>query len=272
MLRLDSSTWKKHYLMTLKDVQLELQKPFEDKLKRTKQLIRMFAQAPNACVSCSFGKDSMVVLHLALEVNPRIPINFNNTLIEFPETMRLMRKFSDEWDLNIAVLRPAPGINFWKINERITRDHLRRDDGKKHSNICCWHLKEKPFKLWRVERNINKCFTGITALESRNRLLNVACMKGTDYYNCKDGLYKIHPILYWTEQEVWDFTKDMGLPVNEAYACYGLKRIGCMYCMSHKNWRKQVRRLSPRVYDYMMRRYFNKPSISDPAFVNQEHC
>lgn len=139
---IQDKSWKNSYLYTFKQLRDEMAKPFEEKLARTKQLIRLFANMPNACVSCSFGKDSMVVLYLALQVNPKIPVNFNNTLIEFPETMKLKTKIASDWTLNLSELRPEKGVNFRTINERIVREGLRMDDGRKHSNICCYHLKE----------------------------------------------------------------------------------------------------------------------------------
>jgi phosphoadenosine phosphosulfate reductase len=258
-------SWKSSYLYTFNELKAEMEKPFEEKLARTKQLIRLFAGSPNTCVSCSFGKDSIVVLYLALEVNPKIAVNFNNTLIEFPETVRLAKRLVGQWSLNLSELRPEKGVCFRAINERILRQGLRMDDERKHSNICCYHLKEKPLKLWCRQAKITKSITGITAFESRNRFMT-ACQKGTDYFSYKSGLYKIHPILFWSPGEVWDFTKDMGLPVNEAYGKYGLDRIGCMWCMSHIGWRDQVYRINPKMYCYMMKNWLHCPSIADPSY------
>lgn len=246
----------------VKSVEAEVSKPFSEKLTRSKQLIKLFANTPGACASVSFGKDSMTILHLLLQENARIPVVFENTLIEFPETLILEKKVAHEWDLNFIELRPASGVNFWKINDRITKECLIRDDGKKHSNICCYHLKERPFTIWRKAHSITRSFTGLTALESRHRMF-VACKKGMEYYSFRDGCYKVHPIIYWTPEEVWAYTKDNQLPVNEAYAKYGLDRVGCMWCMSHHFWRRQVAKINPRVYSYMMRRYFGTPTITE---------
>ena len=239
-------------------VRSEVSKPFQEKLRRAKELVKLFANSPKACVSCSFGKDSLVVAYLALEENPKISIVFENTLSEFPETMKLARTISTEW--NYTELRPASGVNFWKINDRIRKEHFRLDDGRKHSNICCYHLKERPFAIWRKQQGISLSFTGITATESRYRMF-VACKKGMEYYSSRDDLHKVHPIMFWTSDEVWQFTKDHGLPINEAYGKYGIDRLGCMWCMSHRGWRAQVAKINPKVYCYMMRRYFGTPSL-----------
>jgi|SRR5271157_5179478 len=255
------------YKYSFNEVRAEIKKPFEEKLKRSVQLIKMFANSSNACVSCSFGKDSLVVLHLALQENPHIPVNFNNTLCEFPETIQFKDHIVDSWDLNFSELRPEKGVNWFSIQRRIIAEGLRRDDGRKHADICCDGLKIKPFRKWRIGTGITKSFTGITASESRNRFIT-ACMKGTEYYALRDGLYKIHPILYWTEDEVWQFTHDLHLPVNLAYQKYRLKRIGCMYCMSFRNWRPQLARINNRMYCYILKNFCLDPQwrISDPSY------
>ncbi|MEM0254320.1 MAG: hypothetical protein QXK78_07190 [Candidatus Bathyarchaeia archaeon] len=51
----------------LSEVRAEVERPFEEKLGRTVGLIRLFA-GREACVACSFGKDSLAVL--CLQENP----------------------------------------------------------------------------------------------------------------------------------------------------------------------------------------------------------
>jgi 3'-phosphoadenosine 5'-phosphosulfate sulfotransferase (PAPS reductase)/FAD synthetase len=248
------------HLHLINKVRAQVEQPFSEKLKRSRQLIRLYARNPQACVSCSFGKDSMTVLFLALQENPKIPVVFENTLIEFPETLVLKRKVVENWALNFVELRPEKGVTFWRLQDRISIERLNRDDGRKHSNICCYHLKEKPFAIWRKTNGVVRSFTGLTACESRHRMF-VACMKGMDYYSYRDGCWKVHPLMFWTPQEVWDFIRDNGIPVNEAYAKYGLDRIGCMWCMSHQGWREQVARINPRVYAFMLERYFRQKTL-----------
>jgi len=237
----------------IKNVKAEVEKPFEQKLRRTEQLINMFANLETSCVSCSFGKDSIVVLYLALQVNPKIKVCFSDTRIDFPETLKLAKRLEESWNLDLSILKPQ--TTFWKIMDRIRKEKLYLDDGRKHSTICCYHLKEKPFRLWAKSQGIIRTITGITAMESRHRMF-VACKKGSDYYSFRDGFWKVHPIVFWTEGEVWNFIRNNHLPINEAYAKYGLNRIGCMWCTSHQHWREQIARINPKVYTFMINRYF----------------
>jgi phosphoadenosine phosphosulfate reductase len=266
--RFKKEGWRYEYAQTYDQLQAEIAKPFEEKLKRTKQLIKLFATRDNASVACSFGKDSIVVTFLCYEVNPKIKVNFNNTKVEFKQTLEIRDKVVDEWDLNFYELHPAKGVTFFSINDRILREGQRLDDGHKHANQCCYGLKERPFTLWAREQNIRFNFTGITAQESRNRMWT-ACAKGQEYFSQKMGVWKIHPILYWTEEEVWQFTKDNNLPVNEAYAKYDLDRIGCKPCMSYKKWKPTLSRIDPKLYCLICKRYCKYRGIQDPEFYQE---
>lgn len=238
----------------LPPVRLEVQKPFEEKLQRARQLIKLWIHQ-KSCVSCSFGKDSTVLLHLCLEADPHCLVVFENTGIEFKETLEFRDRMVKEWDLNFVELKPE--LTYWQILDRILHKGLGLDDGKKRSNICCYHMKEKPFSKFAKQQGIRVSFAGITALESRNRMFS-ACQKGMEYYSQKFSYLKVHPLLYWRESEVWDFIRSRNLPVNEAYEKYGLSRMGCVPCTSHKNWREQLFRINPRMYKLIQEKYFRQ--------------
>ena len=256
-------------------VRKQVERPFSEKFKEAKEQIKRYANSGQIADSLSFGKDSMALTYLVLQENPRIPVAFENTLIEFPETIYFMRKIVKEWDLNFFEIKPQPGVNFFTVNDRAIQKNLHIDDGRKHSNLCCYWLKDKPFLLWRRAPDVIKSFTGVTAVEGYHRM-QTACHYGTQYLNHKEGLFKIQPLTFWTEQEVWDFTHDEGIPVNPAYQKYGLSRVGCMWCMSHFAWRQQIERINPAIFCYMMRRYCRKrsagktyatPALRDPVFA-----
>lgn len=67
----------------------------------------------NLAVAFSGGKDSLTVLHLSLQVNPEMPVVFNNTTVDFPETILFVRKLADEWHLNLHVTKPKKGFSLW---------------------------------------------------------------------------------------------------------------------------------------------------------------
>lgn len=88
-------------------VRVEVEKPFEEKLRRAKELIHIFGglAGDKACVSCSFGKDSMVVLWLCRQEFKNIAVIFNNTGVQFRETYAFRDRILSEWDLNFIAIR-----------------------------------------------------------------------------------------------------------------------------------------------------------------------
>lgn len=208
----------------------EVLKPFSEKLERAQQLIRLWSKV-KTYVSCSFGKDSMAVLFLALQVKKDIPVAFVNTGIDFPETLAFKEKIFRAWKLNLFELRPE--TTFFKIMDKVKVKGARMDDGSKKSNICCYHLKEKPLLHFTREHGFTHCITGVTAMESRHRAW-AACSKGMEYYVKKQEIWKIHPITYWRPDEVQQFIRDQGIPVNPVYEKYGLDRTGCACCTCYR--------------------------------------
>lgn len=229
----------------------ELRLPFKQKLKRTEEIIKMFSRIvpeKRFCVSCSFGKDSVAVLYLARQFIPDVQVVFNNTHVQHPETYRFKTKLTDEWNLNLIETRPYKQTSFWKL-----ADKFGLPDGKKKTDNCCDYLKLKPMKLMCKQKGIRQAFGGVTILESMHRSYWI-CQRGQAYYTRRDDLFKIHPIAYWTEDEVWNFICENSIPYNPLYD-KGYRRLGCATCTSYKNWRSEMKRLNPRMYEYIVRRY-----------------
>ncbi|MBD3355071.1 phosphoadenosine phosphosulfate reductase family protein, partial [Candidatus Woesearchaeota archaeon] len=79
----------------------------------TKQAIERYKE--NIAVACSFGKDSIVVLHMALKYKPDIKVMFNNTGVEFPETIKYKEMLVKKWNLNLIETKPIK--TFWQCVE-----------------------------------------------------------------------------------------------------------------------------------------------------------
>ncbi|GAI74161.1 unnamed protein product, partial [marine sediment metagenome] len=72
----------------LREVEEKVNRPFHVKLAETREVIsRHFEEfGDKVAVAFSGGKDSEVVLYLCLQVAPDVPVVFNNTGVEYPET------------------------------------------------------------------------------------------------------------------------------------------------------------------------------------------
>ena len=61
-------------------------------------------------VSWSGGKDSTVVVDLARQVDPHIPVVFFDSGLQFPETMRYLEELAEVWRLNYQVIAAEPDL------------------------------------------------------------------------------------------------------------------------------------------------------------------
>jgi len=233
----------------LKEVAEKVNRPFELKLAETRETIAHHFEefGDRVAIAFSGGKDSEIVLFLCLLVAPNVPVVFNNTGVEYPETVKFVASLEEAWGLNLIVTHPEK--SFWQCIEQYgfpRGTKYSRTRGAHPTAQCCYWLKEKPALLAIRQNHWLGQFTGISASESRNRMF-LARDKGYCYHIKKGNFCKIHPILWWTESEVWQFIHDNGLPFNQAYL-KGAERVGCMPCTAHKKWEEQMQRVNPKLY------------------------
>jgi len=74
-----------------------------DKIQNARQLVdEAIKKYPSICLGCSFGKDSMVTLHLVLSVKPDIPVFGVMADTEFPETYAFAKSVAARYGLDYA--------------------------------------------------------------------------------------------------------------------------------------------------------------------------
>lgn len=61
-------------------------------------------------VAWSGGKDSTVVVDLARQVDPNVPVVFYDSGLQFPETLRYLEELADRWRLNFHVVAADPDL------------------------------------------------------------------------------------------------------------------------------------------------------------------
>lgn len=181
---------------------------YVDKVDQARELIQKeHSRHQKIAVACSFGKDSMVVLRLALDVNPDIPVFSVMTPFKFRETLRYKDMISALWNLNITTF---------------CNNHVGEEFSLYHTNpdACCDMYKVRETK--RAVRGLDAWITGLRRTEGRTRI-------GYQFIEEKDGLVKVNPILDFTELDVWRFLAVNNIPVNPLYR-QGYRSLGCEPC------------------------------------------
>jgi len=263
----------------MRKVRVEVEKPYEEKLEQTEKLIIcQLKEHPWSCVSCSFGKDSVVVLDLVRKYYPDIYVVFNNTRVQHPETYKFKDFLKKEWSLKLLETKPL--MSFWRVadlyglpdgRKELSDKALlkRRMEGKPIGNgrridICCKILKEYPMHRLMKRFKFSLTFTGLTAIESRRRNLTIDA-QGCSYL-LAEGYWKTHPIAYWTPQDVWRYIEENNIPVNPIYDKISRLcntpllqvRSGCAFCTAYKGWRKEMSNLYPGIYKLICNKYFSQ--------------
>lgn len=177
-------------------------------------------------VGFSGGKDSQVVLELCKLAGVRYTSYHNVTTNDDANTIRFIHQKYPE----ARFIVPKESY-FRMIEHKGLPTMLRR--------WCCERYKE------RIGAG-NVVVTGVRAEESKKRAeyaeitkyvrkksdrkeVDLDKMRDNEF-QCVGGRDKflIYPILRWTSEDVWDFIKDRGLPINPCYDKY--KRVGCVFC------------------------------------------
>ena len=155
-------------------------------------------------VSFSGGKDSLVVLHMTLTIDPDVPVIFNNTTVEFPETISYVKKLAKEWDFNLYITFPEESF-LKKVKENGWASHKNR--------WCCRFCKDEPaFKVLR-RLKITAELTGALRTDSMyRRYLKPVSIPSKEPY-----ILRINPLYDWNEHEVWRYIRSKSLPYNPLY-------------------------------------------------------
>ncbi len=215
--------------------------PLSKKIKMANRVLNDLFRATDDKVAVAFsgGKDSLVALHLALQIKPDITVLFVNTGIEFPETLEYIEQLKKDLKLDNFYEANAK-VNFWKLSEEkgipvagrgnttFMRD-LSDKSGVKLSNACCHQMKEAPARRFYREHDIEGTVTGLRVSESLMRKLNFADYGALRYSSIYKTLIS-WPLYAWKDEDIFNYIKKNNLLLNPIYDI-GYTRVGCWPCL-----------------------------------------
>ncbi|TET41400.1 MAG: phosphoadenosine phosphosulfate reductase family protein [Dehalococcoidia bacterium] len=233
---------------------------FRDKLEASMNLVKKALSEHNdPIIACSFGKDSMAVLHLVRQLKPDVKVLWNNTLVEYPDTYQFARRIIKEWNLQIYEAKPQK--TFWQIVSELGWPIDPRDASGKRQKAtvqCCKELKKLPTLRLLRQYKWDLYFTGLTRYESRLREFS-ARRYGAYFYAKEWRIWKCHLILDWTADDVWQYHREFRLPYNSLYdknevAIGGGIRTGCWPCPQAIRYGKlqHLRYYYPKLFNFLV--------------------
>ena len=153
-------------------------------------------------LSTSFGAQAAVMLHLATQVVPDIPVVFVDTGYLFPETYRFADELTSKLKLNLKVYRAAESPAW--IEARHGKLWEQGAEGLARYNQI---VKVAPMQRALAELGARAWLAGLRRVQSSTRgHLNVVSEQ--------DGRMKVLPIVEWTDRDVFAYLTKHGLPYH----------------------------------------------------------
>jgi phosphoadenosine phosphosulfate reductase len=173
----------------------------------------------DACLTNSFQAEDMVVLHLAREVAPDIPVLFLDTGYHFAATYEYRNRMAAEWRMNLKNILPAKTV----AEQEAEFGALYKTD----PNRCCALRKVGP--LFAALEPYGVWFTGLRRQQAKTR----ANLQVVESFTLPSGkqLRKLSLLADWHTRDVWQYAERHGIPLLPLYDL-GYSSIGCEPCTS----------------------------------------
>jgi thioredoxin-dependent adenylylsulfate APS reductase len=177
--------------------------------------------APGLAISTSFQMDSVVLIDMAYAIDPDIPVFSVDTGRLPAETLELAERLRDRYPgLRLELIEPSPeevgamtgkhGVDLFR-----TSVDLRL--------LCCNIRKVRP-----LTRHLHSLEAWITGLR-RDQWASRTNIRKVEIDHDHGAIVKLNPLAEWTEDEVWDYIRERGVPYHALYD-QGYTSIGCAPC------------------------------------------
>ena len=182
-----------------------------------------YATVPDLAMLWSIGKDSTAMLWLVKKAffgRVPFPLVLLDTGMEMDEVYDFRDKLIKEWDLPVINYPCPPEEDMDKELPPATRAAMRKTEG---------------LKSLLAEKNYKGIFCGIRrdeqGLRAKERVFSPRNADGSwdfkdqpaefwDAYHPaipENGHVRIHPLLHWTEVDIWRYTKEENIPLCDLY-------------------------------------------------------
>jgi phosphoadenosine phosphosulfate reductase len=159
------------------------------------------------CLTCSWQRQSSVLVHMISELGLDIPIVELDTLVLFPETYETRDRLVRRYGLELRSFRPIDAP-----------DRLWETDPDR----CCSLRKVEP--LERALADYDAWITGIRREQSPSRA-EAQKVEWSERY----GVWKIQPLVDWDAKRVQAYLHVNEVPYNPLHD-RGYPSIGCIPC------------------------------------------
>ncbi len=167
-------------------------------------------------MSSSFGAESALLIHMAVQVVPDVRIVFTDTGYLFPETFEHLEALRKRFDLNVWTYRTR-NDPFAYLQTAGEKDPTWREN----VDACCGANKNEPFERAMKELRPAAWLRGIRRNQAETRASRQS-IEWSRRYDC----YAISPLLEMTPKDIFAYMKRHDLPYHPLYE-KGYASIGC---------------------------------------------
>jgi phosphoadenosine phosphosulfate reductase len=166
------------------------------------------------CLSCSWQKQSSVLVHMASELELDVDIVELDTHLFFKESYETRERLVERYGLSLVVpdvitiaeQHKREGPNLWEANP----------------DRCCHIRKVEP--LIQALEPYDAWVSGIRREQSPSRAGAKKVERSERY-----GVWKVQPLADWSERDVWRYIVQHDIPYNPLHDV-GYRSIGCIPC------------------------------------------
>ena len=197
------------------------------------------ARCKNPAILSSFGKDSTAILNLCREAFGEVPfpVIHLDTGYKFPEMYETRDKLQKEFGFKLIIHRNE---------EALANGCSKKSCG---SFECCNQLKTMNLKKLLAKYKFDALIVGIRRDECgvrneekyfspRDNDCNFKQVEVTGTGREDANHTRIHPLLHWTEREIWEYLKKKNATICPLYISKNGKRfrsLGCLPCTEPVN-------------------------------------
>ena len=199
---------------------VEVQHQVETKLEAVRSLLaREITSRGDVCVTCSFQAEDVLLVKLAIALDPAIPVLFLDTGYHFRETYEYRDRIAEEWKLNLINLLPGKTVAEQEAEHGLLYQSA--------PDQCCKLRKVEP--LFKAVAGYRVWLTGLRREQAKSR----AALEEEALFTLPGGkqVLKLAPLAGWTTRDVWYACEQLSIPLLPLYE-QGFQSIGCEPCTS----------------------------------------
>ena len=196
--------------------EIETQTKFKlDELRAT--LALEITDKQDACLTCSFQAEDVLLVKLAIDLDAKIPILFLDTGYHFRETYAYRDRIAREWQLNLINLLPKKTVAEQEAEHGVLYQSAPDE--------CC--RLRKVVTLFKAVEGYRDWITGLRREQAKSR----AALEERALFTLPGGkqVLKLAPLAGWSTRDIWYACEELAIPLLPLYE-RGYSSIGCEPC------------------------------------------